>query len=227
MGPEYDLLSGANQQRLLDLARTVDLVHIGPPCSSFSGARRGKLGFPGGPLRSKQYPMGLSGLSDIDANKVHVGNALVKFTCRVIALCCACRIPVTVENPRRSRLWWCPCMLRQLRFGHKINLDFCAYGADWQKATTFAVWNSVCFDDLGITCHGSRSKRGWCCGFSKKPHRVLEGSAPGGLNWTLIAQAYPHALASQYGFLANREFLNRQIHDVTANLWCARVHQKP
>jgi hypothetical protein len=179
----------------------------------------------------------LSGLSDVDACKVRVGNDLVEITCRIIDMCRACNIPVTVENPRRSRLWWCPCVLRQLRFGHKVNMDLCAYEVEWKKATTFAVWNARTFDPLGITCVGfyrkpsnfqgqHRQKIEWCCGFSKKPHRILKGSAPGGLNWTVIAQAYPHDLARQYAKLANRGFMNRHIHNGTANL-CARVHLKP
>eukprot|EP00972_Heterocapsa_arctica_P022513 3310733-Heterocapsa_arctica.AAC.1 len=70
LGPEYDLLVPGNLRRLLSWIAIADWIHLGTPCSSFSTARRGKPGSPGGPLRTVAHPMGLPGLPEKDALKV-------------------------------------------------------------------------------------------------------------------------------------------------------------
>ena len=122
-GKQYDFRMPDNIRRLRRICATAHLVHIATPCSSFSGARRGKIGAPGGPLRSKATPMGVEGLSAIDAGKVVLGNKMLAVTTSLVALCRAHGIPVTVENPRRSRLWWTPSMLQALsKGGRKLNM---------------------------------------------------------------------------------------------------------
>eukprot|EP00972_Heterocapsa_arctica_P005922 872961-Heterocapsa_arctica.AAC.1 len=50
--------------------------------------------------------MGLPGLCEKDALKVKVGNSLLAVTLRILRACRLRLTPVSVENPRRSRLWW-------------------------------------------------------------------------------------------------------------------------
>ena len=160
------------------------------------------LGSQVAPLRSRQFPLGLPGLSSIDQSKVTIGNKLLQVSVTIVRFCVAHNIPVTLENPMRSRLWWTPQMLRALRslHGRKIPVDYCAYGTDWQKPTVFAVWGSDIFSDLERRCH----RRNGLCQFTGKPHRRLEGTAPGGRNWTAVAEPYPKQLAKQFASLASQ-----------------------
>ena len=73
-GASFDLTVAANIRRLYDMVRSADLVHLGTPCTSFSVARRGRIGDPLGPLRSIASPMGLPNRSNIDQVKIDVGN---------------------------------------------------------------------------------------------------------------------------------------------------------
>ena len=198
LGGSYDVLVPANAARLMSLVGRADWVHLGTPCTSFSTARRGRLGSPGGPLRSKLHPMGLPDLAPVDAEKVRIGNRLLRFSLKVVDACRARRIPVALENPRRSRLWWTPCMLQHLRRGAtKVIVDFCQFGTPWQKPTTFAVWGSTALDRLDRRC----SRVGGCCSRSLLPHQRLQGTAPGGRHWTAIAEPYPRGLCARYAAL--------------------------
>ena len=85
-------------------------------------------------MRSKDYPYGLPNLSDKDQAKVALGNLLLERTIVVVKRCIDLDIYVSVENPRLSRLWWCPNMLDAIAHnGVKVCLDFCAYGTMWKN----------------------------------------------------------------------------------------------
>eukprot|EP00972_Heterocapsa_arctica_P011359 1666678-Heterocapsa_arctica.AAC.1 len=53
---------------------------------------------------------------------------------------------------------------------------------------------------MGLQC----SCRAGLCSSTLKPHRRLEGNAPGGRRWTLVAQPYPPPLVRLYTRLATR-----------------------
>ena len=197
-GPDYDVTVAKNWTRLLQDIAVADVVHLGTPCESFSTARRGKLGSPGGPMRSKECPMGLPNLLPKDAAKVALGNKLLGLSLRIVRRCCQQRVPVSLENPRRSRIWWTPSMLGALRrHGHKVCVDYCQFGLPWQKATVFAVWNCPALLSLERTCRPD----GHLCSRSWKPHKRLEGNAAGGARWTQIAEPYPWELVANYASL--------------------------
>jgi hypothetical protein len=59
------------------LAGQVTAVWLGTPCSSFSRARDRPGGPP--PLRSNAFVLGLPSLSEKDAQKVQLGNKLMRF----------------------------------------------------------------------------------------------------------------------------------------------------
>ena len=64
------------------------------------------------------------------------------------------------------------------------------------KSTTFAVWGTNVFDDIARTCH--MRPPDFACSFSGQRHHRLQGTAPGGQCWTLVAQPYPKRLVALY-----------------------------
>ncbi|CAK0874821.1 unnamed protein product, partial [Prorocentrum cordatum] len=104
-GEEYDL----TRQRAQRLVRgwvnngLIAAVWLGTPCHSWSRARDIRPGPP--PLRSDLHVMGLPDLAPRDAEKVRIGNALMKFSASLFSLCQAVRVPVAIENPHMSRIW--------------------------------------------------------------------------------------------------------------------------
>lgn len=192
-GEEYDLTRRINQQRILHWISSglVRAGHLGTPCGSFSRARDQ----PGGPpqLRSDSNPLGLAGLRPADAEKVRVGNVLMRFTVRVLLLALQLHVAFTLENPARSRLWLCPPVLHLMRRQHVVTqiIEFCAFGTRWRKSTKFlAVWMQL---DLlqQYRCLGSR--RG-ICKFTGVPHVPLCGLHPSGVWMTKYAEPYPWPL---------------------------------
>ena len=113
------------------------MVTLARPATVFSRARDR----PGGPprLRTDDKPLGLDGLRDVDAGKVRVGNTLMYFSCRILRLAMFWRIPFTLENPERSRLWLCPAVksLLRRRGTSSVVVHFCAFGTSWKKPTRF------------------------------------------------------------------------------------------
>ena len=134
--------------------------------------------------------MGLLELRPGDTEKVKLGNKLLRLSVRINSVCCLHTIPVPLENPRRSRLWlwWTPCMLQRLRRGLRHSVT------PWQKSTTVAVWNAAAFDPLKRRC----SMHNGLCSSVNEHHQRLEGNAPGGKRWTLVAEPYPAPLCSLY-----------------------------
>jgi len=98
-------------------------VWIGITCASYSRARRGNPDYSGWPppLRSDDSKgiWGLPGLSVKDADRVRLGNRLVKRCIQVISICAKHGIPVFLENPRNSRIWLIPPLLTGLKKHHR------------------------------------------------------------------------------------------------------------
>ena len=74
---DYDLLNYLFVAVVVGLlaAHLVDLLHLAPPCATFSIALNGSAATR---VRSLEKPMGLEGLSTKQADKVRVGNALAE-----------------------------------------------------------------------------------------------------------------------------------------------------
>ena len=121
-----------------------------PPCNSFSRARDrhadcvvGRAGqnvrrFPP-PLRSDDFPYGLTKLGAHDARKVREGNALGRFSISVFTDCDQRWIPANIEIPHTGRLWklssFRQARLRPTLSG--ISPTFCQDGTPWIKRTAF------------------------------------------------------------------------------------------
>ena len=193
--PEYDLTNPSIQHRVMEWIRTGYVVagHLGTPCGSFSRARDR----PGGPprLRSDECPLGLEGLKPHDAQKVAVGNILMRFTVRVMLLALRMILPFTLENPARSRLWLCPPIRALLRRKHVRvqQVEYCSFGMPWKKSTLFVAVHLVLHTLEPYRCIGA--KRG-LCNYSGHAHVPLAGQLPDGRWMTHVAEPYPNKLCT-------------------------------
>eukprot|EP00438_Fugacium_kawagutii_P021515 Skav212741 [mRNA] locus=scaffold1199:108583:113900:+ [translate_table: standard] len=194
-GEAYDLTKRCNRQKILHWINSgvIRGGHLGTPCNSFSRARDR----PGGPpaLRSDSCPLGFQSLKPHDLLKVKIGNILMYFTCAVLRLALHWRIPFSLENPQRSRLWICPPVSRLMkrRFSAWVDVHFCFFGTRWKKPTrVFGV--HLPLDSLSnCQCHGSR--RG-VCQHSGLPHIPLMGQNSQGMWYTKLAEPYPKKFAN-------------------------------
>ena len=154
--------------------------------------------------------MGLPNLPPGDQAKVEMGNRLLNIGLGLIKLCRRIGLIITAENPHSSRIWHAPGMVRQLRWGKRIRVDFCRFGTSWRKSTSFAIWNTNVLDAMAATCGGV----GKLCGTTGKPHVILSGSAPGGTNFTSLAEPYPRPLCSRYAALIDAGFETRDYKEM-------------
>ena len=198
-GDEHDLTKRRVQNRKLSEIGNgqVRAATLATPCTSFTIARRGPPPLARGPpppLRSRELPWGLPGLSEKDVERIRVGNLLARFTIRYALLCLEHLVPFMIENPMTSRLWVLPRMLKLLQKpgAHVVDVDFCQFGTRWRKSTKL-VFGNVPAEALEGLAKCRFHGRG-CCSCTGKPHLVLSGTAPNGKFWTLIAQAYPKQL---------------------------------
>jgi hypothetical protein len=169
-------------------------VMLAPPCSSWSVARDRTY-----PIRDRERPMGIPHLKEADQLKIDIGNKTMHAAVELAECAHANGVPWILENPHSSKMWQAPRMLRlRARRGvYEAVTDFCQWGKPWRKRTRFLIGN-VAADDivkLERRCHG----RGQCSR-TGRPHQHLEGNAPCGVRWTLLAMPYParlaHSLAS-------------------------------
>ena len=142
-------------------------------------------------MRDKDHPEGLSSLRAADAWKVHVGNAIAKFSASIFLLARSLRIPVAAENPHMSWLWdqpsWKQC--RRIFNVNEVVVDYCACGTSWRKRTRI-IYCHVDLQPLArLRCHG-RSH----CTFSGRAHVQLVGQDHAGRWLTHIAEPYPRLL---------------------------------
>ena len=160
-----------------------------PPCLTFSVARCSHA-----PLRSSDYPSGLPHLDELQKKQVTRANTLVRNMLRIVKLALAHNVPFIIENPHSSFLWKLPSMiaLAETPGVRMIVCDQCMFGARWRKRTRFLVGavNPLDAEGLARRCFGQRY-----CDRSGVKHQILQGRAPGGASWTLVAQKFPTPLA--------------------------------
>lgn len=119
-------------------------VMIATPCSSWSRARRGKPGSPGGPLPSGAQPLGVSNLAAVDQEKVRRGNDQTRATVRIVKTALRFKIPIVLENPCQPMLWQTPAIAALCRDPpcRTAIVDTCAFGTRWRKRTKFLAWHA-------------------------------------------------------------------------------------
>ena len=94
-----------------------------------------------GPLRDSDHLWGLPNLNKSDRKKLALGNALFRFTIRILELCERWNIPYALENPATSMAWEMQhlqrfCKTYDPNFCH---LDFCQFGERWKKPQLFCT----------------------------------------------------------------------------------------
>ena len=168
------------------------MVHFGTPCTTFSRARRDDGGPP--PLRNEQFLLGLGSLSELNAEKVRLGNLFLDITIDLVLCVVSAGGHWSIENPAGSMIWLMPQMLALLAKVHsdRYYLDMCAFSAKHKKPTVF-VSSVALLADFVKVCPGCSTKH---------VHFTLQGRVrgPNG-KWiwaTKLAQAYPGPLCSAY-----------------------------
>ena len=173
-----DLQKHHDQGVLVDMLSVSPVchLHMGLPCGTCSRAREKALphhlrhfGAPP-PLRSGVFPLGLPGLSGLNKQKVEAANSLYVFAIRVLRVCYAKGITISIENPERSWLW---TILTQLVlqtqdssfirwFGalEKVSFHSCMHGGSRNKATRLLCSPSI-FSSLNAECDNSHPHEPW------------------------------------------------------------------
>lgn len=213
LGPQFDLSVRRHQQEIIKLlfSKRIVYVWLGTPCNSWSRARRWDGKGPG-PLRNDhEYIYGLPGLSQVDADKVRLGNNLMRFSAKVFRICLDLGIPVALENPYTSRLWLAPPIKHLLQ--HKLTdfcyTDFCQDNTAWRKRTGI-LFAHVSLRSAFKQCRG----RAGFCSQSQCKHVQLCGSFQGKF-LTLLAQPYPKGLCRRVA----RRFSNAHAQQQVSKIW--------
>ena len=182
-GEDEDLLEPNLQTTLkLLLGSSVFMaMSASPVCASFSTAITP-------PWRTKDWPRGRPGLTEVQREKIKLGHEQLAFTIELVEICLRCCIQFWVENPEQSWFWkidknlsW-EKILNDDKVGD-FRVDQCCYGTPWRKRTRFRT-----------SCHLRNQKQLCKC---KGPHVTLRGrSKEHGMNFTKLAESYPRRLCA-------------------------------
>ena len=183
----WDILDDGFFSWLMQLvaAGRVLYLHVGPPCTTFSLARKPAL-------RSKRVPYGF----DAKEPKTVEGNRLFLRCLTLLRLQFLAGHPGSLEHPATSLARYLPPMLRASGVWlDPVKLSMCQWGAPWRKDTHFHVVNAPFMSELGVCCAGGHD------------HVVLSGSNtskaaeyPAALcrKWASLVQAHRRDLASDW-----------------------------
>ena len=73
---------------------------------------------------------------------VITGNAHLNMTRRLLRFVISHKIPVPLNKPLNSRLWWTPAMKPLMARAQLTRVYFCQYGTRWKKPTRLATWSA-------------------------------------------------------------------------------------
>jgi hypothetical protein len=164
------------------------IIHLAPPCSTFSKARDRSRATR---LRSTAYPQGLPGLSRENQQIVDEGNAIARNAFAFAEWASkSMDAVVSFENPSGSYMW---AYLAQCQGSSKVVYEDavvsqCFYGAPYRKDTKIRLWH-CCREVLQHQCTKTAGQN--ACG--KERHDILEFQ---GLP-TAPAAAYPQKLCDK------------------------------
>jgi hypothetical protein len=148
-------------------------LHLGPPCTTFSLARKPAL-------RGKRCPYGF----EPSELKTFTGNKLYLRCLTLLRLQCLAGHPGSLEHPATSLARYLPPMLcADGRWLETICLSMCQFGAPWRKDTHLHTVNAPFLRQLGRRCAGGHD------------HTPLVGST------TTKAAEYPRELCAEWAAL--------------------------
>ena len=169
----YDLTDPCQLESLLVFIREnkddIAMVWMAPPCGTASKARERplkhleKLGMKvPQPLRSKEQPDQLDGLSGVDKIKTEAANILYEAVKDIAIECYKRGIFTVVENPAGSHFWnTSPIQqMQQACKGHFVSFHNCCHGGDRDKLTSLWV-TDVWLDDMEARCDKKHSHKAW------------------------------------------------------------------
>ena len=174
----YDLLNPLFLAVCLGLIAEgrIGLLHVGPPCSSFSMACNRFLRYR---LRSTEHPEGIQGLRPHQQEKVRLGNALAEIAVKLCQAQQKVKRAWQFEQPSSSLMLLYSVVVA---FFAKVRAcwahrDVCCDGAPWKKSTCLVASHAE-ITTLNASCNNQHS------------HIKLEGQSPSGENWTAVAGPY-------------------------------------
>ena len=176
-------------------------IWFGPPCASWSSARPGLPDSSWCRIRTLAFLDGAPGLSDKCLAQIAAGNATAKATQSLVRACIAVGTPCAAENPRRSLLWHSKFLRDLIPYCSSVfDVDMCAFGAPWRKATRVATCS--CDDDPALhkVCAGKAGQ----CSWSGRPHVILDNPRA-----CKRAAEYPQAFARGFANLLFKSWENR------------------
>lgn len=137
--------------------RRIRMLHVRPPCSSFSMACNGTVSIR---MRSAQYPAGLALLSAVRGEKVTLGDALVEAATKLCQAMSLVGCLWTRERPWTSFIWiYQPVKALSLNYCEaEAYVDVCACSASWKKPTGLAVNPRRLLNSLSIALVPSHIK---------------------------------------------------------------------
>ena len=148
-------------------AHRVIAVHLAPACGTASKAREKRLhslqrqGFKiPKPLRSREQPMGLDGLSGLDKCRTEQANMVYERTAQVVDLCNQLNILCSVENPQNSLFWEFPDIKAATKDGVFTVFHSCMHGGRRKKLTQWWA-NKDTYTSLGLICHDEHTHAPW------------------------------------------------------------------
>ncbi len=170
-----DLTKENDASILLDIAchGHVASAHFAPPCGTSSKAREKPL--PPGmehiksdPLRSDVEPLGLQGLTGLDALRVGSANKLYALTVAVATILLIRGASISIENPSNSYFWkivefflkqhkWMQIIWSSLIF---TDFQVCMYGGSRDKWTKL-ICSKGLYDDINKQCDKSHTHASW------------------------------------------------------------------
>ena len=184
--PDFDLLNPLFLSVVLGLIfeRLVRMLHLGPPCSSFSMACNR---FPQFAMRDTTHPEGFASQPPHRKEKVRLGNALAEVAAKLANAQEKAGNLWMLEQPATSLMWLFKPIFELVARATSflVTIDVCMFGAPWRKPTSLAA-NFPQISRLFRRCDGCHQ------------HISLQGNAPCGRSWTAVASPYWPAFASEW-----------------------------
>ena len=201
-----DLTKDEDLKFLLDFLKAelnvLVYIHLAPPCGTASAARG--IPVPGcpqemqpAPLRTKEFPDGLQGLTGLNLLKVEKANALYRATSIIVQFC-----GILVLNSLNSLFWLTKPMVElfELCEGYRVVFDSCMMGGQRDKATLW--WcNRQIFSPLALRCSRDHPHRNWTPVFDKTNKRFNFPTAE--------EAAYPEVLCDRVANLVDQALRQR------------------
>jgi hypothetical protein len=174
----------------------IAFIWLGTPCASWSLARRGIAGSPGGPLRTCKYIYGHpeAMARSHDLAKIKAGNRTMRVSAALLRACVLHGVRCGLENPHSSRLFRAPPIQSVCRVptARSHTVDFCQFSCPYRKRTRIVLWLLGSAEALDARCTGKQG----LCSATGRHHVILSGNEGKQLR-TALAEPYPFKFVNE------------------------------